>query len=337
VTHLCPSTVAAVAGTWLVAADDRTGALETAAELARAGAPVTVTVGSAATTGVVDLGTRAVGPDDAVVRVRFLPATGWQAHKIDSTLRGHWAAEVRARQAVGGRRVLVVPAWPAMGRTCVDGVVHVHGEPFASVRAALPEATLLPGAAALDDWLEGTGSVAAIDVADDAALVSVASAVASSTAGRDLLLAGPAGAIGALFAASFGDGDRSPVPTLPGPALVVCGSATAVSHEQVARLRVARPDVEVLLAPTPGGDLRPEVAQQLGTVARERLADMATVVLIGGDTAAAALGDAPRRVHGTVLPGLPWSLDEHDAGPVVVTKAGGFGHPDTLVDLFAPR
>jgi len=38
-----------------------------------------------------------------------------------------------------------------------------------------------------------------------------------------------------------------------------------------------------------------------------------------------------------VLPGLPWSLDAHDAGPVVITKAGGFGDPDTLVRLLAPR
>jgi uncharacterized protein YgbK (DUF1537 family) len=322
-----------VSENWLVAADDRTGALETAAELARAGRPVIVAVGPGTATGVVDLGTRARGFDEAVARVRDLPVAGWQAHKIDSTLRGHWAVEVRARQAVRGRRALVVPAWPAMGRTCVDGVVHVHGEPFASVHAALPEAALLPGVAALDDWLQGEGSVAAVDVADDAALIAVASAVV----GRDLLLAGPAGAIGALFAAAFGDGERASAPLLHGPALVVCGSAAAVSREQVTRLRAARPDVEVLLAPPADGELRPDVAQQLGQAARDRMADMATVVLIGGDTAAAALGDAPRRVHGTVLPGLPWSLDEHDTGPVVVTKAGGFGDADTLVRLLGPH
>jgi len=39
-------------------------------------------------------------------------------------------------------------------------------------------------------------------------------------------------------------------------------------------------------------------------------------------------------VGGHAAPGMPWSLDEHGGGPLVVTKAGGFGGPDALVDLF---
>ncbi len=317
---------------WSVAADDRTGALETAAELARSGAPVTVTVRAIAEmAGVVDLGTRACSVDEATTRVATLPAAPWVAHKIDSTLRGHWAHELRARQRALGRRVVVVPAWPAMGRTCVGGVVHVHGAAFASVHAALPEADLLPGAAALDDWLTGDGAFGAVDVADDHDL----SAVASVLARHDVLVAGPAGAIGAAFAARFGDAERVPPPRLELPALVVCGSATAVSRVQVAQLQRARPDIDVLIAPTADGELRADVSLTLADEANGRLDGVTTLVIIGGDTAAALLGDAPRRVHGTVLPGLPWSLDEHDGGPVVVTKAGGFGDEHTLVRLFS--
>ena len=317
---------------WSVAADDRTGALETAAELARLGVPVTVTVaGAPNAAGVVDLGTRACSPDDAVARVAALPVAEWDAHKIDSTLRGHWAPELRARRTATGRRVLVVPAWPAMARTCSGGVVHVHGEPFASIHAALPEADLLPGVAALDDWLDGDGAFGAVDVGDDRDLA----AVAQSVARHDVLVAGPAGAIGAVFAARFGDGERAPVPVLGHPALVVCGSATAVSSEQIDRLRRAHPSVDVVVAPPAEGELLPEVSRRLAETARDRLDGIATLVVIGGDTAAALLGDAPRRVHGTVLPGLPWSLDALDGGPIVITKAGGFGDPDTLVRLFS--
>ena len=50
-----------------------------------------------------------------------------------------------------------------------------------------------------------------------------------------------------------------------------------------------------------------------------------TLVVIGGDTAAALLGDAPRMVGGFVAPGMPWSRDDDGGGPLVVTKAGGFG------------
>jgi uncharacterized protein YgbK (DUF1537 family) len=42
-------------------------------------------------------------------------------------------------------------------------------------------------------------------------------------------------------------------------------------------------------------------------------------------------------VGGTLAPGVPWSRRTDGTGPLVVTKAGGFGHPMTLVDLLAER
>ena len=107
------------------------------------------------------------------------------------------------------------------------------------------------------------------------------------------------------------------------------------AEERGAQLGRARPDIDVLIAPTADGELRADVSLALADEANGRLDGVTTLVIIGGDTAAALLGDAPRRVHGTVLPGLPWSLDEHDGGPVVVTKAGGFGDEHTLVRLLS--
>ncbi|KSW23908.1 MULTISPECIES: four-carbon acid sugar kinase family protein [unclassified Pseudomonas] len=51
--------------------------------------------------------------------------------KIDSTLRGNWAAEVAALHPLAGL-ALVAPAFPEMGRTVRDGQVLVHGAPLES-------------------------------------------------------------------------------------------------------------------------------------------------------------------------------------------------------------
>src|SRR5690606_13078386 len=125
----------------LVAADDRTGALETAAALADHGAgPVAVRVWPATVpddepggVAVIDLGTRALSVDEARRRAAGLPFDRPSAHKIDSTLRGNWAEELVARHETTGAPVLLVPALPELGRTCVGGVVLVHGEPVHEV------------------------------------------------------------------------------------------------------------------------------------------------------------------------------------------------------------
>lgn len=313
---------------WLVAADDRTGALETAAEIARTAGPVTVTVEAPPDgNGVVDLGTRAGSVAAAEAAVHALPSAVWQAHKMDSTLRGNWAAELRAR----GGRALVIAAWPQMGRTCAGGVVRVHGSPVGEVRDHLPEAELLGGLDVLRAWLAGEGRVAALDITTSDEM----DAAAAALVGSEVLIAGPAGPIGACFAARFGRQPAVERPSFDGRVLVVCGSATEVSREQLRRLREARPDLPVLDTPVVGGDLDPLVARELGFEARGRMGSFDTLLVIGGDTAAAVLGDGPRLVGGTVAPGMPWSLDADGGGPLVITKAGGFGDPDALARLLS--
>jgi uncharacterized protein YgbK (DUF1537 family) len=304
----------------LIAADDRTGALEVAAELAELGSPVMVASSPDQLPhgGVVDLGSRHLSPDAAARLAGGLDVgAGWTAHKIDSMLRGNWMVELAARSAALGRSVVMVPAWPQMGRTCVDGVVHVHGVALVDARALV----------------QGLGWEV-LDVADEVALQAVAAQVAAM--GDDVLMAGPAGAVGAVGRARRGGVARSAeVPDRPGPALVVCGSATEVSHLQLAALRTERPAVEVIAAEPASAELRPDVAHMVVERARHRIAQLrpGTIVVIGGETAAGLLGDEPRLVGGTVLPGLPWSRDARGGGPLVISKAGGFGHPRTLIDL----
>ena len=321
---------------WLVAADDRTGAFEVAALLTAVVGPITVSVGRAPDgSGVVDLGSRAATVVAAGDRARSVDDTPsrWTAHKIDSTLRGHWAAELSARRAATGRRLVLLPGWPEMGRTCVGGQVLVHGEPIGSPLDALPGAALLADADALRAWLRGSGSMAVCDVPDAVSLSDLARELAEA----DVLLAGPAGPLGAVFAARLGTRPNVPTPSIAGTAMVVCGSANAVSREQILRLAAARPDIEIVSAPAAQGPLHAEVAADLAARARGRFESCApdNLVIIGGDTAAAFLGDAPRRVGGFAATGMPWSRAADDSGPLVITKAGGFGDADALVRLLA--
>lgn len=324
---------------WLVAADDRTGALETAAELAVTGRPVMVSVHPRVPTeGVVDLGSRALAPPEAARRAASVEAGAWEwsAHKIDSTLRGNWAAELRARVAAAPRPVLVVPAWPLMGRTCRGGVVHVDGRAVASVLDSVADAVVLADVHGVERWDPAAGSWAVADVgsADDLR------AVAEVAAARDWLVAGPAGALGAVFAARSGviGVASEAIPRRTGRVVLACASATTVSAEQVRRVMVALPEVEVIAAPpADGAPLRPDAARAVGDRVGERLerGDVGTLVVVGGDTSAAVLGDEDRLVGGYAGPGMPWSVAASGDGPLVITKAGGFGGPDALVELLS--
>ncbi len=296
---------------WLVAADDRTGAFEVAAQLAGSAAPVMVAAGHpVAGACVVDLGSRALAPAHAAARAAAIEAepARWVGHKMDSTLRGNWASEVMARHAVSGRRVIVLPGWPALGRTCVGGVVRVHGEPVGSVLEQLPDSVVAPTPAALSQWLLGDGPVVVCDIADTAAVLSMAVAAASAVGA---LIVGPAGPLGAVFAARSAAAAPSIPPAIEEPVLVICGSANPVSRQQVALLAAHCPSVTIVAAPDAEGPLHVGVADDLAAAATDAVARLmpSTIVIIGGDTAAAYLGAAPRLVGGNVAPGMPWSRD----------------------------
>ncbi|MGW7305730.1 four-carbon acid sugar kinase family protein, partial [Streptomyces sp. NPDC054835] len=129
---------------------------------------ITATGGSAAgaaATGVtaVDLGTRLLDATEAAARMkgaaRAYAGADLLLKTVDSTLRGHVAAELRAALAGSGRRAAVIaPAFPAEGRTTVRGVQYVRGvrvdesefarDPAHPVRTAdltrlLPESTVV--------------------------------------------------------------------------------------------------------------------------------------------------------------------------------------------------
>jgi D-threonate/D-erythronate kinase len=241
----------------LVAADDRTGAFETAAALADRGVgPVPVTAWpepvASGPVAVIDLACRHLSPAEAAERAGQLPVARFQAHKTDSTLRGNWADELVARATT--TPVLLVPALPKQGRTCVNGVVLDHGRPVhegaagtdvrrrvltarpaEAIRAAGGAAVELAGDAAVQDWLQSPTAIAVVDADDDLVIDKIVErwAEVADRAGSTVVLAGTSVVVAGAARVVATGRPPEPLPPLDGPVLVVCGSVHPASRRQL--------------------------------------------------------------------------------------------------------
>jgi len=273
----------------LILADDLSGAADCAIGFASAGHRTVVTLEATrapahdgADTIAVDTDTRRLTPHDAAARTSAayaeMSARDQRLYKkIDSTLRGNWAAEVAGLQALAGMAI-VAPAFPATGRTVRDGQVFVHGEPLeqtatwklehagvpAGIAAQLEAAGLATDrldAEALADEPETLavciGAMAAngvqaliVDTQSEKALRALARATLQSDAA--FFWVGSGGLAREIAALNPRDdaeerkasGDRFP----GGPILILVGSLSAVSERQCAMLR-ERGGVEELIVP----------------------------------------------------------------------------------------
>lgn len=358
----------------LVAADDRTGAFEAAAALADRGAgPIPVTAWPDVATDpvvAVDLACRHLSPADAADRARGLPAAARHAHKTDSTLRGNWADELAARAEA--TPVLLVPALPAQGRTCLGGIVYDHGRPVhegnagTDVRrrvltsrpaealrsAGVRSVAELADTAAVGAWLAAPEGVAVADAEDELAI----EAIVEAWCGVDgVVLAGTSAVVGPAGAVVADRHEPAPPPAIDGPILVVCGSVHPAARRQLVAAeqqgvplahladditgrQLAERGALVLATEIPVGDVDEPVAVAATAALARGLADLrgmvrlGAVVVIGGDTAAATLGQAPVVVHGSVDPGTAWATAAGLDVPVI-TRSGGFGSDHALVEL----
>ena len=344
----------------LVTADDRTGALETGGACAELGFDVRL----AATPGrgdcvVVDLNSRHCQPGLAMARMAAAAScpARFRCHKMDSTLRGNWAHEV-ASVVAAGRRIGLLASFPDAGRRCIDGTVFVQDLAVAdSAFGRDPRNRLFSSrpadylAAAGCDRALARGEIVVLDAGDNAEL----QASARRCRDEERMLVGTTGAIGA-YAATLRAAQRpAQRPALQRPALIVCGSLHPLSRQQIALLdcHTALPDEQpaALSALANGMDVvltTPEVATSLAAADAEAMAAKLaatawnwlracaapTLVVVGGDTAAAVLGDRELRVHGNVAIGIPVA-SPLEGGPVIVAKSGGMGMPTTLQVLLA--
>ncbi|MEK7695293.1 MAG: four-carbon acid sugar kinase family protein, partial [Pseudomonadota bacterium] len=127
--------------TWLIIADDLSGAADCAIGFAAHGARAVVTLDVASSVGIADaeivaadVDSRRMTPEDATTSNIDAWHRGDGRHrrlykKIDSTLRGNWATETVALQPLAGLAI-IAPAFPATGRTTRGGRMFVNGQPL---------------------------------------------------------------------------------------------------------------------------------------------------------------------------------------------------------------
>jgi uncharacterized protein YgbK (DUF1537 family) len=319
----------------LIFADDLTGAADSAAGFIGKSSGVIVALDQRVRVRApvlsIDLDTRMLPEDAACVKVElaFSSRRAREAailfKKIDSTLRGHVASELRAaRNALGPKRpILFAPAFPAQGRTVRNGHVHVNGKPLRGGNLAR---------------LLGGDNISVCDAETDSDLRVIAR---KGLALKPLpLFVGSAGLARALAAALPRRPKARPARLPRGPIAVVVGSASRVSVRQARRLAAVAKRESIALyqldwtrTPTAADTA---LVHAFGRIAA-RHPDCAAYVLTGGETARAVLGARGVRgfrLLGEVEPGVPFGVSI-PPGLAVCTKAGGFGEPDTLVHCVA--
>jgi 3-dehydrotetronate 4-kinase len=308
---------------------------------------------------------------DALERLQALGCTRFAfkyCSTFDSTDTGNIGPVLDAlMERTGAARSIVVPAFPANGRTVYQGHLFVGDRlledspmrnhpltpmtrsrlvdllapqttrsvgqiPLAAVRGDLPAAL----AAATEDYL-------VLDAVTDA----------------DLEASGAAG-----LALGSPEGETDPADAWSTPAgrdLVLCGSASARTGEQIAsaaahgapmrRLDLDADDPSgdaltwldgqtgspVIYATGTPGDVRPDAAErveaalaEIAVTAVER--GFTRLIVAGGETSGAvttALGVRALRIGPSLGPGVCWAEGATPAGPVALAlKSGNFGAPD---------
>lgn len=132
---------------YLIVADDFTGANDTGVQLKRRGVSTSVVfscefIGSEGSF-VLDTESRAMSPVEAYAAVTAglkgvdLSAFDRVIKKVDSTLRGSVASEIKATDDLYGSELVVfAPALPDLGRTTVGGVHLLKGVPISKTELA---------------------------------------------------------------------------------------------------------------------------------------------------------------------------------------------------------
>jgi uncharacterized protein YgbK (DUF1537 family) len=285
----------------LIIADDLTGACDAAAPFASRALPSRVAAYST--------GTRDLGEPHITDRMQTVATAAGDARvifkKIDSTLRGSIRAEIQAAMKVFQRtRAIVTPAFPDLGRTVKGGRLYVNRVNTGK-----------------------TGGVDLLDAETNRDLDKIVSAAIRDD--RQVLWAGSGGLAAALARYLYGEQKSRSAPRIDGAIIFCIGSDHPATVAQLAELHRLCSDAMVL--PIHRGQTTPAEI-------RHALTGAAGVFLTGGDTAAKvldAIGVDSIVIRHEMATGVPWGILRGGMldGRVVVTKSGGFGGPDTLVQV----
>jgi uncharacterized protein YgbK (DUF1537 family) len=274
---------------WLILADDLAGAADCAVAFAKRGLDAEVfwgegKSGNAAVLSV-DADSRRLPPCEAAARQLKAQAVHWRPgmrlyKKIDSTIRGQPAAELAAQLkalAAAGRAPLAVvsPAFPATGRSVIDGCVRVNDMPIeqtplwardhtyasASLREVLASADISAEVIPLNVMRTGIDAVFArmreaerlgkgAVVCDSAAETDLRVAAGASLKLSAAVWVGSAGLAAALAALVAPTKPAAPpVATCSGAVLIVVGSLAEASRLQAKVLVESARVVHLMVLP----------------------------------------------------------------------------------------
>jgi uncharacterized protein YgbK (DUF1537 family) len=353
----------------LLIADDLTGACDAAVCFAMRGFGTAVSIANGAGfegSSVVAISTESRDVESSAAGCRIQAAAARLRtisprllfKKIDSTLRGHSGVEIAAAlDAFNCDVAIVCPAFPGMNRIVSAGLLRVNGSSdFAPIDVAEHLRAHGIGQCAhaqceeIAMAISSGARVIVLDAVCDKDLDRIA--VAGLATGLRILWTGSAG-LAAALARTLRPGSQChshPVPA--GPLLFCLGSNHAVTVAQetalVGRTRAPVVPAEATTRETIHGKLRQsrQVVLRIprGAVAKERLTELlppdgaAAVVVSGGDTATLfceAAGVQYIDLVDEVLPGIPHGVIRGGAlhGISIVTKSGGFGAIDALIQI----
>jgi len=353
-------------------ADDLTGALDTAAEFVGVCGPFHVTWAEALPSKLpaclaVDTGTRERDRADSVAIVeRLAPLLADAAiadngdaaiayKKVDSLLRGAWAAELGACLRSGPwTSCIVAPAFAYQGRRTLGGQQYARAQDGSWSRvgdnllAQLAAEGLDARPGRVDAELAPGISVFDAENEDDLdRIVAI-----GRRAAQPVLWCGSGGLAGALARGSDASAPlelRKPVLGLFGsdqPAtsaqLAACGDAvialadTGHDNAGLVRRKLGSEGLALVKFDLASGLSRGEAARRIArglNSLTSALEPPGTLIVAGGETlraACAALGAHALEVNGRIVPGLPCSILRGGRwdGVAVVSKSGAFGAPN---------
>ena len=394
----------------LIIADDLSGAADCAVGAARHGLESVVLWGdppskASAQIVAINADTRYRAADEAAaIQVRLWENYGTSSDgtrprlfykKIDSTLRGNFAVEMRALKNAGV--AIVAPAYIPAGRTTVQGRVYLHGTALehteiwaneglhgeANILSKLQSQDLrcahIPLTAVrtdLDVTLKHLVHSGKFDaVVCDAEQEEDLAAIAKASMDLPVYWVGSAGLIAHLtHAAQLAEEFRATPISVRGSVVTVVGSLSSVSREQARQLAdqtdvtVVRASIGVLLGGETHTDWLPlsaniasafkshkdlvimtdaqlahghfngaALTRALGRLLQPWAQSVGALIATGGETAHGLLpflGAEGLRILHDIEPGAPLSEAIGTRTFLVITKAGAFGTPNTLLNCY---
>jgi D-threonate/D-erythronate kinase len=345
-------------------ADDLTGGLDTSAEFVGICGPFDVTWTEALPAKrppclAIDTGTRECDrvKSTAIVEslVPLLREGSLAYKKVDSLLRGPWAAELATCLRSGlWSSCIIAPAFPYQGRRTLNGQQYVRAQNGgwsvlgANLLAQLESEGINAGPGRFDADL--TKGVHVFDAESDDDLDRVAAI--GCRASQPILWCGSGGLAGALARggnASVSSRLSEPVLGLFGSdhpvtaaQLAACGPAvitvTDDDRDNAARVqrKLAAERVALVRFDLAPGLVRAEATLRIARTSMSLVAALdppGTLIVAGGETLrrlCVALGATALRVTGRIKPGLPRSVIQGGrwAGVDVISKSGAFGEID---------